>query len=123
MRYSSFLLLIFLILNSCGFGKKGIDVSITNDTAKTIYDVSISAGMNSEVKFDSISPNQTITKFLDMNNIGRVDGSYNINYTFPDGEVMENSFGYYTNGWPNNYQICCSINDAVISTIFDDLCD
>ncbi|WP_425075954.1 hypothetical protein [Psychroserpens sp. S379A] len=123
MRYSSFLITFFLILNSCGFGKKGIDVSIKNDTNLTIYNVSISAGINSEVSFDSISPNETLIKFLDMDNIDRVDGSYLLNYTFPDGENFENSFGYYTNGWPNNYLICCSINDSVISTMFDELCD
>ncbi|WCO00231.1 hypothetical protein [Psychroserpens ponticola] len=122
MKQSLLTILLFLLLNSCGFGNKGIDVSIENNTEYTLYNVSVSASPVCIVKFDSISSNQIVTKYLDMNEIQRTDGSYTIKFTYPDGNLMNESFGYYTNGWPNNYLICCSISEMSTFTRFDSYC-
>ncbi|WP_299334050.1 hypothetical protein [uncultured Psychroserpens sp.] len=123
MKQTLVVILLSLFLNSCNFGKKGIDVLIENKTKYTLYNISVSASPVATVKFDSIIPNQIITKYLDMNEIPRADGSYNINFTYPDGDAMNESFGYYSNGWPNNYLICCSISEMSTYTRFDNYCE
>ena len=123
MKQTFILFLFFLLLNSCGFGKKGIEVKVENKTQTTLHNITLVASPQSSIIFDSIAPNETITKFLDMNKTQRVDGSYTVNFTYSDGEEITQSFGYYTNGFPNNYQICCEISEHTAYIAFDSYCD
>ncbi|NIK92572.1 hypothetical protein GZ212_10465 [Mangrovimonas sp. CR14] len=123
MKQSFKLFLFLLLLSSCDFGRKGIEVKVENTTKSTLHNISVIASPQSYVIFDSIAPNETTTKFLDMKETNILDGSFTLNFTYPDGEKATQTFGYHNNGFPNNYLICCKINKMTAYVAFDRYCD
>ncbi len=117
------IVLLLLLLHSCDLIRKGMDVSIHNDTSYTIYNVTVSANADTFVTFDSISPNQEIIKFLNMKDMPKTDGAYKLIFTYPDGEEVNKTFGYYSNGWPDNEYMCCTISKRGTMTKFDRFCN
>ncbi len=123
MKKNLVIALLLLSVFSCDMIRKGMDVSIHNDTTYTIYNVIVSANADTFVIFDSISPNQEIIKFLNMKEIPKTDAAYQLIFTYPDGEEVKKTFGYYSNGWPDNAYMCCTISERGTVTKFDRFCN
>ena len=91
-------LFIILILNSCSNLKEnGIELTIKNNSDATIENLTFSTSENlSELKFESIEPQGTISDYLTMKD-NKSDGSYILEFT-RNGEKKTQRCGYYTNG-------------------------
>ena len=117
------LILIFLCISSCKQLRHGIDVTVTNVTSNTIYNITVEAGTDALIEIDSLLSNTTVTKYLDMRQLPKIDGSYMVTFMLPHGEQFKEPYGYFTNGYPVNYELCLTIGDPTIFVTFDDFCE
>lgn len=68
----------------------------TSDTTITNVNISTSENLDS-ITFKSIAPKDYREDFLSMKH-NRLDGSYTLSYTKGNGTVVNENYGYYTNG-------------------------
>jgi hypothetical protein len=57
--------------------------------------------------------NEKVSKFLNMEEVKKIDGNYIIEYKINDS-TYEKEFGYYTNGYPLESEINITINPSTI---------
>lgn|SRR5690554_3260278 len=115
MKKSFLVLCLIFILVSCNSGKNGIDVEIKNSSEVPVNDAVFFTFGNSKLFFDKIEPNQKITKFFDMTDTPKSDGSYTLTFTDKNGKKQLIGGGYYTNGGSLDRKVIYEItNDTVL---------
>lgn len=99
------------IFYSCGI-LNGINVEIRNESGKRINNVKFYTTEEIKyLKYRSIEHGKSARHYYSLRN-HVLDGSYIIEYTKEDGQIIHHSAGYYTNGG--------SLDDKVIIRILKD---
>lgn len=80
--------------------KNEISFEIENMTKFQLDSLKIEANDNKNFKFISVNSMQSKKYTLDMADIIKVDGSYNLSYKI-NGNQRFHNFGYFTNGSPS----------------------
>ena len=93
-----FYIILLATLSACT-QKNEITIDIKNSTEVRIDSLQIQANENRNDQFISLEANERKKYILDMTNIIKVDGSYNMTYLI-NGIRKYHNFGYYTNGSP-----------------------
>lgn len=120
MKKTIFLFFLFIITSCNLFRHKGIDFKIANNTFAPITEVKISTTENLDsTTFDNIGENKSREGFLSMKH-NKIDGAYIIEYTREDGNKIESTVGYYTNGTPLNNWIRFEIKSDTTLVNFGD---
>jgi len=91
--------ILILLLSSC-VSKTTLKFEISNHSNELIDSLRlIPSGYESDY-YISIAPKKTVEYILDMTDIAKVDGDYQIDYKFNSKNYNTKTFGYYTNGYP-----------------------
>ena len=110
------LAVLILLLASCD-SKTTLRFEISNDSNTRIDSLRlIPSGYESDY-YISIAPNMTKEYIMDMTDIAKVDGDYQIDYIKNLNMRISKTFGYYTNGYPIESLIKVSIKPDTI--LFD----
>lgn len=107
-------ILFFLLFSSC-IPEEGIYVEVRNITDNVVKDIKVfTSDQQSFIEFDSIRPQKSMEKFLDMRSTSESDGIYIMKFTINRNEYKTGG-GYYTNGSSLDKKIIFTIkNDTVL---------
>lgn len=92
-----------------------IGIIIKNNSDTIIDSVIVSNGID-KVNFSNIKPKQTIKDKMYFSNAVKSDGGYRAE-VYQNGKMIEQGFGYYTNGSPLSDQLeILILNDTIKAT-------
>jgi hypothetical protein len=117
MKYYFALLTIVLSLLSCNDDYTvGAKFWVINLTDSKVDSINIkSNNQTAKSKFISLKNNESKAYFLDMTDIPKIDGDYNLVFNDGDGKQHLKTFGYFTNGYPSEDSTIISIySDTII---------
>ena len=114
MKYSVIYITTLAILSSCTW-RNEISFEIENMSKFQIDSLKIEANDNKNDEFISLKSNESKDYILDMNDIIKVDGFYNLSYKI-NGDKRFHNFGYYTNGAPSERFVEIKISADSAST-------
>jgi hypothetical protein len=112
-----FIYLFVLTIVSC---ENGVEMTLINKTGKTLNQVSITNGFNTN-ELGKINDSIKLNTFIDFkNNNSGFDGNFGLNYLI-NGEPKSHKFGYYSNGIPSGsiYHIEIYKDTLIINEEFD----
>ena len=115
------IIILVLTFNSCHLiGKgSGIKFDIKNASDDVIKNIIFTTSENlSVIKFEKIESDQNVSDYLSMAD-NKEDGSYLLEFTTVNGEVVSKKFGYYTNGGSLNSLVEFEIKNDTIIHKFD----
>lgn len=107
---------LILLLSSCD-SKTTLKFEISNDSNTRIDSLRIIPSGYESDYFISIASNKATEYIMDMTDIVKVDGDYQIDFIKDSNIRISKTFGYYTNGYPIEKLIQVKINNDTI--IFD----
>ncbi len=117
MKFKLFgLAVLILLLASCD-SKTTLKFEISNDSNTRIDSLRLIPSGYERDYYISIAPNMTKEYIMDMTNIAKVDGDYQIDYIKNLNTRISKTFGYYTNGYPIESLIRVSIKPDTV--LFD----
>ncbi|RZK11754.1 MAG: hypothetical protein EOO46_05720 [Flavobacterium sp.] len=114
MKKIIYFLLLFTIY-SCNLSTTGVNVSVTNNSDRSIKNVKCYTSEEKDVlTFASVNPSEEKVGYLSMKK-NKTDGHYILELTTEKGKSVKHIDSYYSNGKPSSQTIIFEIqNDTVI---------
>ena len=107
------LLLALSTFTSCS-NERSVTFEIHNKTEHQIDSLKIEPNTANSKKLISIKKGEIVEYEIDMTNIEKIDGSYQLSFLINE-EIRVEKFGYYTNGYPlEKFMSIEIVNDTII---------
>ncbi len=108
-------IIIGMMISSCFLQKSGINITLINETNEVIHHVRVTTSDNqASTMVSELKSQGRVTLHLDMGTVIQTDGDYILFFRRSSQDEYENSFGYYTNGYPLENELIFTIQKDTV---------